>query len=312
MGTVHPHPIQDRPPMSSPSASTSAAALAFGQSRIARWLAASLRATERFAPELAARLALDLFFSPMPSKFSARKTAGPGWHVERLPVHGVGHVALLRHARSQAAQPPRQRVLLVHGWAGSALQMLPLAQALAASGWDPVLLELPAHGRSDGWRCTMPQIVASLFAAQRQLGQVHAVVAHSMGAVGSLHAAARGLAARRLVVMAPSSPPASVLRWFGDVFGLSDAMVDRMRRRIVKVEGMVLEQFEPAWFATRVDAPVLVLHDRDDRMAPLANGQALVRALPHAELRVIDGSSHRRMLSDARVIQSTLVHLAAA
>ncbi|MBC8058676.1 MAG: hypothetical protein H7Y61_19065 [Rhizobiales bacterium] len=157
----------------------------------------------------------------------------------------------------------------------------------------------------------MPQIVASLFAVEQHVGPAAAVVAHSMGALGSLHAVARGLEAGRLVVLAPSSPPRSVLHWFGEVFGLTPDLIARMHLRIESIEGMVLEQFEAAWFAPRLEAPVLVIHDRDDRIAPIANGQALARALRHAELRVIDGSSHRRMLADPRVIHATLAHLAA-
>ncbi len=298
--------------MSTSSSSTPSAGLAFGQSRVARWLASGLRATDRLAPQLAARLALDLFFTPLPLKLGARQRVRKPWRVEHLACGG-GRVALLRHTGVSAASAAgsRPRALLVHGWAGSALQMLVLGEALAAAGWEPVLLDLPAHGRSDGWRCTMPQIVSSLFAVQQHLGPATAVVAHSMGAVASLHAVAGGLAAQRLVVMATSSSPASVLAWFGDVFGLRPGLLTRMRQRIERVEGMVLEQFEPAWLAPRLRVPVLLLHDRDDRMAPLANSHALARTLQHAELRVIDGSSHRRMLSDARVLQATLAHLGA-
>lgn len=294
----------------STSASTSSAGLAFGQSPVAHGLAAGLRGINRLAPGLATRLALDLFFTPLPFKFDARKRVNAPWQLEHI-VSGGKRIALLRHTGTRPAQPERGRVLLVHGWAGSALQMQPLGEALAIAGWEPVLLDLPAHGRSGGWRCTMPQIVTSLFAAQKHLGPAAALVTHSMGAVGSLHAVSRGLCAQRMVVMAPSSSPASVLKWFGEVFGLPAKLLARMRERIETREGMALEQFEPAWWAPRLHTPVLVIHDRDDRMAPLANGQALARALPSARLQVIDGSSHRRMLADPRVIEATLLHLSA-
>jgi pimeloyl-ACP methyl ester carboxylesterase len=297
--------------MKTASISTPSAGLAFGQSRVARCLAIGLRMINRLAPELAARLALDLFFTPLPLKLGARARASAPWQIERIACGGQ-RVALLRHATARLALPARPRALLVHGWAGSARQMQALGEALAAAGWEPVLLDLPAHGHSDGVRCTMPQIVASLFAVQQHLGPATVLVAHSMGAVGSLHAVATGLGAQRLVVMAPSSSPASVLRWFGEVFGLRAELLTRMRQRIELIESTVLEQFEPAWWAPRLKVPVLVIHDRDDRMAPLANGQALARALSHAELRVIDGSSHRRMLADPRVIEATLAHVSLA
>jgi pimeloyl-ACP methyl ester carboxylesterase len=170
-------------------------------------------------------------------------------------------------------------------------------------------MDLPAHGRSEGWRCTMPQIVRSLREAHAVAGPFDAVVAHSMGAVASLHAMAAGLPAQSLVALAPSAPPESVLRWFGEVFGLPSGLVARMRARIVSHEQMVLEQFEAAWIGARVDAPVLLVHDPADRMAPFSTSQALAEALPTARLHATQNLSHRRILSDADVIALVVEHV---
>ncbi len=307
-------------PSPSPSAASAASvaspsgSLAFGQTPLVRALAAGLRGVDRLAPALAARLAVHLFFVPIPATRDARRSPPPPWQLSHLPLHG-GRVALLRQRTAEAVdtaaviRPTRPPVLLVHGWAGNALQMLPLAQAVADAGFEPLLLDLPAHGRSDGWRCTMPQIVAALFAVQRETGPLAAVVAHSMGGVATLHALARGLGAERLVVMAPSSPPAAVLRWFVDVFRLAPGLHQRMHERIERHEGMQLQQFEAAWLGERVAQPVLLVHDRDDRMAPVANSTRLAQALPQATVRLTDGLSHRRVLTDAAVIAATLAHL---
>lgn len=297
------------PSMTSTSVQASSAALAFGHSRIARVGAAALRLGDRLVPELAARLAVDLFFTPLPTKLSTRKGVPPTWQQERH-ANDQESFTLLRRVPSARAVPPRTPVLLVHGWAGEALQMLPLAKTLETAGFEPVLMDLPAHGRSDGWRCTMPQIVRSLFRAQAVLGSLHAVVAHSMGAVASLHAMAHGLPVPRLVALAPSAAPESVLQWFGDAFGLPKPMLRRMRQRIVAREGMLLEQFEPAWLGNRVAAPVMLIHDRGDRMASFANSEALARALPDSRLFATEGLSHRRVLADAAVLQLVMAHMA--
>jgi pimeloyl-ACP methyl ester carboxylesterase len=285
----------------------SAAGLAFGRSRLARAAAFALRAADRLAPALTTRCAVQLFFTPLPTKLASRRRVQLPWQLERLHTGREGFALL----HLQSAVVGRPRVLLVHGWAGDALQMRPLGEALHGAGFEPVLMDLPAHGRSAGWRCTMPQIVRSLFEAESRLGPFDAVVAHSMGAVASLHAMAHGLHARRLVAFAPSSPPASVLRWFGEAFGLRQALLSRMRARIETHEAMALEQFEAPWLGMRVTAPVLLVHDRADRMAPLAGAQALLRALPAAQLHVTEGLSHRRILSDPVVIERALAHVAA-
>jgi pimeloyl-ACP methyl ester carboxylesterase len=290
----------------SSSKTATAAALAFGNAPALRHITSALRAAERLVPRIATAFALRLFFTPLPSKLACNRRVPAQWRRECFEV-GALRVATLRHAAA-LADIGRPRVLLVHGWAGNALQMLELGDLMAAEGLDPVLLDLPAHGRSAGWSCTMPQIVASLFATARHAGPFSGVVAHSMGAVACLHAATRGLRMNRLVVLAPSASPAAVLQWFCSVVGLGPKMQVRMRNHIEHI--MSLEQFETAWFAERVRVPVLVVHDRDDRIAPLTNGTTLATALRCARLMVTHGLSHRRILADPRVMRAVVDYVA--
>jgi pimeloyl-ACP methyl ester carboxylesterase len=187
--------------------------------------------------------------------------------------------------------------------------MRAIGDALAEAGFDPVLLDFPAHGRSGGWRSTLPQFTRAIYAAHARLGPLHAVVAHSLGALAALHTAARGLAVQRLVLLAPSAPPALVLRWFAGSFGLSDTVPQRMRERIELREGIPLQQFEPDWLGARVTQPTLVIHDEADRVAPFAAGQKVARSLPDARMHPTQGLSHTRVLGDPTVAMAVLRHL---
>jgi 3-oxoadipate enol-lactonase len=42
----------------------------------------------------------------------------------------------------------------------------------------------------------------------------------------------------------------------------------------------------------RIQAPVLVIHGREDRVVPVANGEILAERIPHARLRLLDGGGH--------------------
>ena len=111
--------------------------------------------------------------------------------------------------------------------------------------------------------------------------------------------------------MAPSPPPALFLRWYAAGLGLNDSLAERMERAIARREGVGVEQFAPDWLGPRVTQPTLVLHDADDRTAPLATGRALAGALPHARLQVTRGLGHRRILEDAAVVDAVVKHLTA-
>jgi pimeloyl-ACP methyl ester carboxylesterase len=280
----------------------------YGGNRAVRWLGAMLRTTHRMAPALGTRLTMRLFFTPMPPKWVARRKSLPqGWRVDSLPFDG-GKLAVWRHTDIEATAE-RPRVLLVHGWAGDALQMSALGDALHEAGFEPVLLDFPGHGRSDGWRSTLPQFVRALFAASARLGPWHAVVAHSLGALAAAHAAGRGLPVQRLALLAPSPPPSPFIGWFARSFGLADAAAQQLRASIERREGVPLAQFEPEWIAPRLAQPTLVIHDRDDRVAPQAVSERLVRLLQRGELRATEGLGHRRLLGDAGVAAAVIDHL---
>lgn len=283
-------------------------AMFYGSNPLARALAALLRASQGFfGSGAASSAALKLFFTPLPTKWAARRQAVPrAWQARQWRFEGV---SLTAWQRAEASTEGRATVLLVHGWAGDAQQMRPLAEALWAAGLNPVMLDLPAHGRSRGWSSTLPQFARALHAASARLGPLHGVVAHSLGAVAAMHAAAQGWPVQRLVLLAPSSAPSQVLKWFAHAFGLKPATLQHMVRKIEAREGVPLQQFEAGWLAPRLHQPTLILHDEQDRAAPLANARLIAEALPQASLQITQGLGHRRLLADPQVASAVLGHL---
>ncbi|CAN7587130.1 alpha/beta hydrolase [Rhizobacter sp. LjRoot28] len=289
-----------------PDATANPVAAFYGGQRLSRALGRGLATLQCLAPRWAERLAFRLFFTPLPTKQAARRKAlPPGWSVDSWAFE-AGTMAVYRR---QAADTSRPRVLLVHGWAGHALQMHPLAEAVAAAGLEPVLLEFPGHGRAAGWGSTLPQFVRGLWAASARLGPLHAVIGHSMGALAAAHAAAHGLPVARLALVATSPPPQLVLGWFARGFGLDAALAAGLRRLIEQREGLPLEQFEAERLGPRLPAATLLVHDEDDFAAPAALARRLLAHMPGGDWLTTRGLGHRRLLSDSEVLQRVAEHV---
>jgi pimeloyl-ACP methyl ester carboxylesterase len=278
----------------------------YSASATAQVMGAGLRAIERIAPSCISAAALRVFVTPLPWKLSARRDVPSRWETSAWPFEDVS-LAVYRRRAIPHDRPP---VLLVHGWAGSGAQMFRIGDALADAGFAPVLLDFPGHGRSGGWRSTLPQFVRAIHAAAARIGPLHGIVAHSLGAIAAMHSTARGLAAGRLVLIAPSASPALFLRWFAGSFGLSDAVPEAMRRAIESRESVGLDQFEPEWLGPRINQRVLVIHDRQDRIAPFAAGEHVVRWLSYGRLLPTQGLGHARVLDDRGVAREIVAHLA--
>ena len=280
----------------------------YGGQRLVGGLGQMLRAVQRLAPGWGSRLALRLFCTPLPTKRLARRRPLPsGWSLEHWPFE-AGTMAVYRRA---GAPPGRPTVLFVHGWAGHALQMQALGDAVFAAGLNPVLIDLPGHGRSDGWRSTLPQFVRGLWAASARLGPLHAVVAHSMGALATAHAAAHGLPVARLALIAMSPPPKLVLNWFIHGFGLGRTMWERMRRLIEQREGIDLEHFELDRLAPNLPRATLMVHDEEDRAAPPGLARELADRVAGSRWLATRGLGHRRVLADPGVVRHVAEHVTA-
>ena len=262
----------------------------------------ALATSQAVWPALAVRAASRVFTTPLPPKWLQRGGRwSPEWRITQWPFENA-QLTLY----TLAVTPPAPIALLVHGWGGHARQLLPLARSLAQHGLQPVLLEMPAHGRSAGHFSNLPQFARAIdYAVGRLQQDGHAIgllAAHSLGASAAAYAASRGLPIGRLALLAPPASPAGYTRYFARVFGLSEATRAAMQQRIEAREGTLMQQFEPAAVAPRIRVPTLVVHDRGDRVNRFADGQAFAHAIRGAQLLATEGLGHRRMLQDAGVL----------
>jgi pimeloyl-ACP methyl ester carboxylesterase len=267
----------------------------------------ALTTFERLWPALAVRAAVRLFTTPLPPKWMNRRTQwGAGWRIEAWPFEDATLTLY-----SQPAAPHGPVALLAHGWGGHAGQMRALAESLAQHGVRPVILEMPAHGRSGGTTSSLPQFARAIEYAVGRLQQeghtVGLLVAHSLGANAAAFATSRGIAVHKLVLLAPPASPREYTGYFARVFGLRESTRAAMQKRIEAREGVLMPQFEPAAVSARIRVPTLVVHDRQDRVNAFADGQAFTRAIRGATLVDTDGLGHRKLLKDAGVIAKVVL-----
>jgi pimeloyl-ACP methyl ester carboxylesterase len=272
-----------------------------------RFFRIALAAAQKLWPALAVRAAVRLFATPLPPKWLQRRTAWDArWKVEHWRFENADLTVY-----AEAAAPHAPVALLVHGWGGHAGQMLPLAESLAEHGLRPVLIEMPAHGRSAGSTSNLPQFARAIdyaVARLQQEGHTIALLAgHSLGANAVAHAASRGLAVGKLVLLAPPASPRAYTRYFAHVFGLTETTRAAMQGLIEAREGILMQQFEPRWVAPRIRVPTLVVHDRGDAINAFADGQAFANAIQGAQLVATEGLGHRRLLKDPSVLARVLL-----
>ena len=196
-------------------------------------------------------------------------------------------------------------VLLTHGWEGSAADFVPLATALAGDGFRVALVDLPAHGKSEGRRTNLLECMRALRAVADALGGIDALIGHSFGGMAASLAVAESLvAARAVVLFAPVATPQQYLTPFSRMIGLPRERANGVLRQIERNVGRSVESFDVprAVQALASPPPLLILHDPRDRVADWSYARSIADAWPKSRLSSCDGLGHRRLLSDPYTI----------
>lgn len=262
-------------------------------------LRSRFRLLRTLAPARAVPAAARLFLTPPRHPFSEAEFAALE-EASLLPVALV--TGRLVGWRWGAASAPC--VVLVHGWGGRGAQLHHFVQPLLARGFAVVAFDAPGHGMTGGSESSIVHFATALEAVMARLGQVHALIGHSMGAAAAAYVQARRGSASRAVLIAP---PASLLRasrGFAALAGLPEALRDAMQRSIQHRFGVDWAEFEAE--SQVGPQPLLVIHDAGDREVPLAEGRRYATAWPAARLLVTEGLGHNRILADPGVLAATV------
>jgi pimeloyl-ACP methyl ester carboxylesterase len=272
------------------------------RSLMKRATAEGMHGLELISPAFAARVAEEIFLTPRHARRPIReREALQGAAPFRLRTEGE-HLA----AWSWGSGPA---VVLLHGWAGRGSQLSAFVDPLVARGYRVITFDVRAHGDSPGRQATLADFRRGLEAVHREVGHLHAVVAHSFGAAAMWSAIDRGVIAQKLVAIAPIASLEAGIRRFASLLDLDRATTDHLIDRIEDRTGTALVAAEPLELAPKVAIPLLVIHDRRDRQVHFSEGEALAKATPRAVLHSTSSLGHTRLLFDPGVVETVVEFL---
>ncbi|MGH8528255.1 MAG: alpha/beta fold hydrolase [Nevskiales bacterium] len=275
----------------------------FNKSATFRWLQKSFAAMERHAPSLGARWAEYLWFRiPRGGRVKEPDWLTAGKRLE-IPVNGR-----CISARIWGSGP---RVYLVHGWGGSGTQLSMFVPLLLESGYSVVSFDVLGHGASapgpmGRGQGSILDFSESLKAVIAELGPAHAIIAHWLGSTAVARALRDGVAADRLVFLAPMANPARYLKGFVQLLGGGERIFSRLRQCIEARVGVGMETLKVAQIEAEFQRPLLIFHDRDDRETSWSDGAAIAHAWSGARLVTTVKLGHRRILSSPSVVRETV------
>lgn len=203
-------------------------------------------------------------------------------------------------------------VALAHGWSSRAGHLATFVEPLVAAGRRVVSVDMPGHGASPGRLSNLYRFSRALQALAARTGGFDAVVAHSGGVLATVMALGDGLAARRVVGLAPMVNLRTAAERFGPGVGADEAASAAFLDEMVAEFGPeVWDRTAADLIAPRLTVPALLLHDPGDDETPYAETVALAGLWPGARLEPTPGLGHRRILRAPSAVAATLAFLLA-
>lgn len=206
-------------------------------------------------------------------------------------------------------------VVLMHGWSGSGWQFREFIEPLVAAGFTAVCFDAPEHGSNSGKQTHMLRFSAALLAIQRELGSFDTLVAHSLGAMASLHTQRLGLRFERAVLIAPQLDAEVLFDSYRELLRLRPPLARLTREMIGARLEELLDQADP-WVVLRPDRLLgerafrgLLVYDRSDPEVPPEHFREILEHWPQGSAFETAGLGHNRILQDRAVIDAVVEYL---
>lgn len=263
------------------------------------------------APALAARWAERLFRT-------GRRYDRPRWEREAIATARASRVPYedswlptWTWSPETATREPRATVILIHGWEGRGSQLARFVPPLVERGVRVVAFDAPGHGDCRIARGSIVDHARALSVVAKHVGPVRGVIGHSVGGAAALFATRLGLEAERFALISPPTSPAQFASAFAQTLGLDPAVKEAMLARLETRYEMSFGDIDVRFDAARLEQPLLVVHDRDDRVVPCEEGKMLAESASRGDLMQTLGLGHRGVLRAQQVIEPVTHFLAA-
>ncbi len=186
-------------------------------------------------------------------------------------------------------------VIVLHGWGGTAADMLPIGPGLHRSGFHALFVDARKHGRSDNEDfMSMPRFAEDLdaaIAALRSRDDVTGigVIGHSVGASASLYTAAVSATPDAVVAVASFAHPGEMMK---ENFPFPAPITWLILQVVERMIGHRYDEIAPRNRVGDITVPVLFMHGEDDVVIPVTDSIELHERLPGSRLIVVPDGTH--------------------
>lgn len=267
------------------------------------YLRARLNIIAVVSKKRAAKKAFEIFATPF--RKSKKKTPPVFSNAEKLSFEMEG----LTIKGYRFNHPQQTKVLIIHGFESTVKNFDRYVNPLIRKGYEVILFDGPAHGRSSGKQITLPLYIQTLEAICEQYGPINRFIAHSFGGLALAHLLEKQNATdeTRAVFIAPATETTTAIDSFFRFLDLSDELRAPFDELIYQRSGVYPSHFSVRRAVKNVRANILWFHDEHDELTPLADAIKVKEDNhPNIEFVITQGLGHRRIYRENKVLKQAV------
>lgn len=186
------------------------------------------------------------------------------------------------------------KVLLMHGWSSNTFRWKKLIEKMKSEDFSIYAFDAPAHGLSEGKLVNVVKYQHCLNLFIKKTGPINSVVAHSIGGFTVLYALYKNknFPINKAVIMGAPGEAEDFFNFYKSNLSLSKRTVDLIIKKFEKEIGEKPSYFSSQKFASTIEKPMLLIHDKDDRDTSYKYTENLSKILKNNELIITEGLGH--------------------
>lgn len=266
---------------------------------VPRYIKNTSKVLQTLNKNMAAAFALKLFETPIKYKMPKREQKMyEVSHKSKLTLPESGKEIVIYENKFGP-----KKVLLVHGWNGRGTQLVSIAKAFKELSYTIISFDAPGHGKSTKTAANMKHFIEAVFELDKKYNGFDVMIGHSLGGMSVINSLGRGLQTDKAVIIGSGNTTKAITEDFLGTIGMKQKLTSTLINLFERKYNDKMTNYDVADQALKVNVPVLIIHDKNDKDVPFTAAEAISKNLQNNELLITTGLGHRKILGDEKVIE---------
>jgi pimeloyl-ACP methyl ester carboxylesterase len=195
-----------------------------------------------------------------------------------------------------------KKILLVHGWSGRGTQLIKIADAMVAKGYEIISFDAPGHGKSKGNKSMMLEFIECILTLEKKFGSFDYAIGHSLGGMAIINALKKGFITKKIVTIGSGDKISDIIIDFVNQLQLKPTLAPRLTAYFENKLNDKMSDYDSSYVIQNFDVPHLIIHDKDDLEVGVYCAKNIHKHSKNSLLFLTEELGHRKILGSDEVI----------